>query len=76
MSTPTCKTTPPADDCQCCGNAFHQCICSCVFDDVDYELGGCGMCDGAGSIDGYEDDPNWYEPGEVKPCPQCGGTGA
>lgn len=33
------------------------------------------MCDGTGQIDAYEDDPNWYQPGEMKPCPQCGGAG-
>ena len=39
------------------------------------DVGSCGMCDGTGLIDGYDDDPNWYAPGETKPCPQCGGTG-
>lgn len=72
MSRITCKSTPPADDCECCGNPLHQCVCESVFDDADV----CGMCDGAGMIDAYEDDPNWYHPGEMKPCPQCGGAGA
>jgi hypothetical protein len=43
--------------------------------DSDDDGGVCGMCDGSGKIDAYEDDPNWYHPGEMKPCPQCGGTG-
>lgn len=45
-------------------------------DDDDYESGGCcGACDGTGSVDGYEQDPNWYHPGELAPCPWCGGSG-
>jgi hypothetical protein len=40
------------------------------------ETGGtCGMCDGSGKIDAHEDDPNGYPPGELKTCPQCGGSG-
>lgn len=28
-----------------------------------------------GFIDGYEDDPCWYLPGEFYACPECRGTG-
>lgn len=74
MSTPICKATPPADDCQCCGNPPRECLCGSVYDDAETDV--CGMCGGDGVIDAHEDDPSWYEPGETKPCPQCGGAGA
>lgn len=28
-----------------------------------------------GWIDGYEDDPLWYEPGEMERCSECDGKG-
>lgn len=28
-----------------------------------------------GLIDGYEDDPLWYQPGEYETCSECGGVG-
>jgi hypothetical protein len=59
--------------CPGCGNEPHQCMCD--LSDIWDDSGCCGMCDGTGVIDGYDDDPNWYHPGETKPCPQCGGTG-
>lgn len=34
----------------------------------------CGACED-GYYEGYEDDPLWYDPGELVECPQCGGTG-
>lgn len=42
--------------------------------DDDYE-GDCFHCGGDGYIDGYEDDPLWFEPGEMERCASCGGTG-
>ena len=39
------------------------------------ECGDCAFCDGDGWIDGYEDDPLWYEPGEMVRCASCGGSG-
>lgn len=68
-----CAPTPGSEVCPDCGNAPHQCMCELAESWED--SGCCGMCDGSGVIDGYEDDPNWYQPGEMKPCPQCGGTG-
>jgi DnaJ-class molecular chaperone len=35
----------------------------------------CGMCNGYGFIDGYDEEPTWYKPGEMICCPECGGTG-
>ena len=35
----------------------------------------CNACGGEGGHDGYEEDPNWYQPGEMTTCCQCGGTG-
>ena len=50
----------------------------CDDDDYDYERAGdsdCHWCGGDGWIDGYEDDPLWYAPGELERCSSCGGTG-
>lgn len=48
-------------------------------DDYDYEFGDgdddCFHCGGDGYIDGYEDDPLWFEPGETERCSSCGGSG-
>jgi hypothetical protein len=38
--------------------------------------GECFYCGGEGWIDGYEDDPLWYAPGEMDRCSSCGGSGA
>jgi len=35
----------------------------------------CNACGGEGGHDGYEEDPNWYQPCEMTTCCQCGGTG-
>lgn len=64
---------PSSAICTRCNQKPHQCLCELASSWED--SGCCGMCDGSGVIDGYEDDPNWYEPGETKPCPQCGGSG-
>ena len=34
----------------------------------------CGACDD-GYYDGYDDDPLWYNPGELVKCTQCDGVG-
>ena len=41
----------------------------------DAEWGECTACGGEGGHDGYEDDPNWYRPGEIVSCCQCDGAG-
>lgn len=45
---------------------------SCGYD-VEWEE--CAACGGEGGQDGYEEDPNWYQPGEMAPCPQCNCSG-
>ena len=35
----------------------------------------CNACGGEGGHDGYEEDPNWYQPGEMTTCCQCNGSG-
>lgn len=56
-------------DCPHCREPLRECLCDLA------DASECSMCDGSGQIDGYEDDPNWYAPGEMKTCPQCGGSG-
>jgi hypothetical protein len=50
-------------DCQCA-----RCGSSCDWYD-------CSECGGEGGFDGYEEDPNWYAPGETVPCHLCHGSG-
>lgn len=45
------------------------------YDEDDYEEGDCAFCRGDGFVDGYEDDPLWFEPGEMARCASCGGSG-
>lgn len=45
------------------------------YDEDDYEWWDCAFCGGDGWIDGYEDDPLWFEPGEMELCASCGGSG-
>ena len=35
----------------------------------------CPDCYGEGGHDLYEEDPNWYDPGEWEACPYCKGKG-
>lgn len=35
----------------------------------------CLFCGGDGWLDGYDEDPLWYEPGEMERCASCGGSG-
>lgn len=48
-------------------------------DEIDFDDGGtereCWHCGGEGYIDGYEDDPLWFSPGEIERCASCGGSG-
>ena len=47
-------------------------------DDSDYDDGSdseCFHCGGEGWIDGYDDDPLWFSPGEMERCASCGGSG-
>lgn len=48
---------------------------TCFLCDCEMEWEECGACGGDGYFDGYEEDPNWYPPGEDVPCSQCGGQG-
>lgn len=48
-------------------------LCAACGGEVEWEP--CGGCDGGGGHDGYDEDPNWYQPGEIAPCPQCGARG-
>lgn len=47
----------------------------CAACGYEAEWGECTACGGEGGHDGYEDDPNWYRPGEIVPCCQCDGGG-
>ena len=48
-------------------------------DDVDFDDepsdGDCFHCGGEGWIDGYDEDPLWFNPGELERCASCGGSG-
>jgi len=48
---------------------------TCALCDCEMEWEDCSACGGEGFFDGYEEDPNWYAPGEDVPCSQCGGSG-
>ena len=53
-----------------------ECQCARCGSTLEWEL--CSACDGEG-ITGpgelYEQDPLWYDPGDMKPCGECGGQG-
>lgn len=49
-----------SEDCKICGE--------------ELQWNECTECED-GYYDAYEEDPLWYEPGEVKPCPTCKGKG-
>jgi hypothetical protein len=44
------------------------------YDDDDSD-GECWHCEGDGFVDGYEEDPIFFAPGEFERCASCGGTG-
>lgn len=48
-------------------------ICALCQNDLDWEH--CDSCGGEGGHDGYEDDPLWYQPGDIVECGQCNGEG-
>jgi hypothetical protein len=35
----------------------------------------CWNCGGEGGFDAYDDDPFWYEPGDIETCDMCCGNG-
>jgi hypothetical protein len=47
------------------------------YDDYEFEdhEGDCGFCGGDGWVDGYEDDPIFYDPDELIRCASCNGSG-
>ena len=50
--------------------AVTCCLCDC---EADWEE--CNQCAGDGGFDGYDEDPLWYHPGEIAPCPACNSRG-
>jgi hypothetical protein len=48
---------------------------TCLLCDYEMEWEDCSACGGDGFFDGYEEDPNWYQPGECVDCSQCAGQG-
>jgi hypothetical protein len=48
---------------------------TCFLCDCEMEWEDCSACAGDGGFDGYEEDPNWYAPGEIAPCSQCRSKG-
>jgi predicted amidophosphoribosyltransferase len=62
-----CENAQPKDDseypahCRSCGEAISW---------VE-----CGQCGGEGGHDGYEEDPLWYQPGEISPYRMCNRAG-
>jgi hypothetical protein len=50
-------------------------VLSCALCKAEMEWQECSACGGDGFFDGYEEDPNWYQPGECVDCSQCAGQG-
>jgi len=48
---------------------------TCALCHYEMEWEECSACGGDGGFDGYEEDPLWYQPGELAPCPQCNSGG-
>lgn len=48
---------------------------TCALCNCEMEWEECSACGGDGGFDGYEEDPLWYAPGELAPCPQCDSGG-
>lgn len=70
MSKPVC--TDPKKDKAYRGSDGAVTCCLC---DYEMEWEDCNECAGDGFVDCFEDDPNFYEPGETADCHQCGGKG-
>ncbi len=49
-------------------------VCCCLCDE-EAEWRDCDACCGDGFLDGYEDDPINFAPGEDVTCHMCGGNG-
>ena len=45
-------------------------LCNCEMEWAECQAG----CDD-GYFDGYEEDPLWYDQGDMRPCGDCGGNG-
>ena len=59
---PTCDEVDLSGDyCPNCEQALFSCTCS--------------NCGGEGGFDGYEEDPLWYDNGDMIPCGLCWGHG-
>jgi hypothetical protein len=69
MSTPKCAKVEHAGY---RGSDGAVCCCLC---DNEAEWRDCDACCGDGFLDGYEDDPINYSPGEDVTCHMCGGNG-
>lgn len=48
---------------------------TCALCHCEMEWEHCGDCGGEGWNDAYEDDPNYYQPEDTKPCHMCDGRG-
>jgi hypothetical protein len=48
---------------------------TCAQCDYEMEWEDCHSGCEDGYFDGYEEDPNWYHPGELVSCHECGGEG-
>lgn len=81
---PCCHTVvirqaPNGGTCAFCKTRFPEYWWSDdVYDRDDWDEdddGDCFHCGGEGYVDGYEDDPLWFSPGEMERCSSCGGSG-
>lgn len=53
---------------------FELCpVCRCC--EMDTHWCNCPQCGGEGDFDGYDEDPMWYDPGDMVPCGYCNGRG-
>ncbi len=60
-NTPTLEETDRVETCKICGAELEWVDCWNGCDD--------------GFFDGYEEDPLWYDPGDLIPCSACRGNG-
>lgn len=70
MSTPECNLALKGHAYRGSDGAVTCCLC-----DFEMEWAECQECCGDGGFDGYEEDPNWYHPGEIATCHMCNGRG-
>lgn len=64
------SSLPPGSAYRGSDGAVTCCLC-----DSECEWEECSSCGGDGGFDGYEEDPLWYHPGEMAPCPSCNSQG-